>query len=143
VGGERIPAAADVPPIEVHYEPGASVATRAAFGTALAKLGAVMPDVVVIDGDVGNSTGTLAFAKDRSERFIQAYIAEQNMAGMAMGLAACGKRPVAASFAAFLTRAADFIRMASHSGCRTSSFAAATSASPSERTGRRRWVWKI
>jgi len=74
-----------------------------------------MPDLVVIDGDVGNSTGTLVFAKDHAERFVQAYIAEQNMAGVAMGLAACGKRPVVASFAAFLTRAADFIRMASHS----------------------------
>ncbi|WP_316977067.1 transketolase [Shumkonia mesophila] len=115
VGGGRVPASSNPPPIEISYEPDAAVATRAAFGTALAKLGTVMPDLVVIDGDVGNSTGTLVFAKDHAERFVQAYIAEQNMAGVAMGLAACGKRPVVASFAAFLTRAADFIRMASHS----------------------------
>ncbi len=115
VGGARTSASSNPPRLEVSYPPDASVATRAAFGTALAKLGAAMPDLVVIDGDVGNSTGTQTFAKDHAERFIQAYIAEQNMAGIAMGLAACGKRPVVASFAAFLTRAADFIRMASHS----------------------------
>lgn len=115
VGGGRKPASPDVPHLDVAYEPGTAVATRAAFGTALAKLGSAMPDLVVIDGDVGNSTGTLTFAKDHPDRFVQAFIAEQNMAGVAMGLAACGKRPVTASFAAFLTRAADFIRMASHS----------------------------
>jgi transketolase len=115
VGGARTPTSSNVPRLEVSYKPDVAVATREAFGTALAKLGTAMPDLVVIDGDVGNSTGTLTFAKDHAERFVQAYIAEQNMAGIAMGLASCGKRPVVATFAAFLTRAADFIRMASHS----------------------------
>lgn len=115
VGGRRTEAPVSVGPIAVAYDRDASVATRQAFGDALAKLGERLPDVVVVDGDVGNSTGTLAFTGDHAERFLQGYIAEQNMVGVAMGLAACGKRPFVASFAAFLTRAADFIRMAAHS----------------------------
>ena len=71
--------------------------------------------IVVLDGDVGNSTYTKLFAGRIPERFFQGYIAEQNMVGAALGLAVSGKIPFAASFACFLTRAADFLRMAGHS----------------------------
>jgi transketolase len=87
-------------------------ATRKAFGVALAELGRVNPDIVVLDGDVKNSTYTEDFEKACPDRFFQMYIAEQNMAGAGMGLAACGKIPFLATFACFLTRAYDFIRMA-------------------------------
>src|SRR5579875_3017932 len=101
--------------IAVSYRLGEEVATRQAFGAALAKLGAADPAVVVLDGDVMNSTGTESFARAHPDRFFQSYIAEQNMVGVALGLAACGKRPFAATFAAFLTRAYDFIRMSQYS----------------------------
>lgn len=94
------------------YKPGDSVATREAFGDALAKLGEVNPLVVVLDADVKNSTYTDKFGKRFADRFFESFIAEQNMVGAAAGLAACGKIPFAATFACFLTRAYDFIRMA-------------------------------
>ena len=71
-----------------------------------------IPRIVVLDGDVKNSTYTDEFEKIAPERFFQGYIAEQNMVGMAMGLAARGRIPFASTFACFLTRAYDFIRMA-------------------------------
>lgn len=91
------------------------VATRLAYGNALAALGRVHPGVVVIDGDVKNSTYADKFFEAFPERSVQSYIAEQNMVGMAMGLAARGLLPFAASFAAFLTRAHDQARMAAYS----------------------------
>jgi transketolase len=97
------------------YTPGDEVATRAAFGNALRKLGELNQDIVVLDGDVKNSTHTQAFADAFPMRFFEGQIAEQNMAGAALGLSAAGKVPVAATFACFLTRAADFWRMAGHS----------------------------
>ncbi|HEY3227417.1 MAG TPA: transketolase [Planctomycetota bacterium] len=97
------------------YAPGQEVATREAYGTALAKLGRINPDVVVLDGDVKNSTFSEKFKAVRPERFVEAFIAEQNMVGMATGLAADGKIPFASTFAAFLTRAHDQIRMAVYS----------------------------
>ncbi len=99
------------------FAPTDSVATREAFGTALAALGAANPLVVGLDADVKNSTFTEKFGKQFPERFFEFFIAEQNMVGAAVGLAACGKIPFAATFACFLTRAYDFIRMAaiSHS----------------------------
>ena len=100
--------------INVEYRRGDRVATRAAFGTALEKLGRD-PTIVALDGDVKNSTGLEAFAAKYPERFFEGFIAEQNMVGVALGLAACGKIPYAASFACFLTRAYDFIRMAEYS----------------------------
>ncbi|HZP89128.1 MAG TPA: transketolase [Burkholderiales bacterium] len=100
------------------YELGNKVATREAFGSALAYLGESTPDLVVLDGDVKNSTHTEAFAKAYPQRFFESYIAEQNMVGTALGLAACGKIPVVATFACFLSRAYDFIRMAGHSSPR-------------------------
>ncbi len=94
------------------YQPTDSVATRQAFGDALAELGAINPLVVGLDADVKNSTFTDKFGKRFPDRFFENFIAEQNMVGTAAGLAACGKIPFAATFACFLTRAYDFIRMA-------------------------------
>jgi transketolase len=94
------------------YKPGDSVATREAFGLALEALGAANPLVVGLDADVKNSTYTDKFGKKFPGRFFETFIAEQNMVGAAAGLAACGKVPFAATFACFLTRAYDFIRMA-------------------------------
>jgi len=94
------------------YAPGASVATREAYGTALAALGRAHPRVVALDGDVKNSTFAERFAQACPERYIEAFIAEQNMVGMAVGLAAGGWIPFVSSFACFLTRAFDQIRMA-------------------------------
>ncbi len=87
-------------------------ATRDAFGEALLALGERFADVVVVDGDVGNSTRTEAFAKAFPDRAFNVGIAEANMVSIAGGLASCGKTPVVASFAAFLLcNAYDQIRM--------------------------------
>ncbi|MBI4401940.1 MAG: transketolase [Nitrospirae bacterium] len=94
------------------YKPTDSVATREAFGAALAALGEANPLVVGLDADVKNSTFTDKFGKQFPDRFFENFLAEQNMIGAAVGLAACGKIPFAATFACFLTRAYDFIRMA-------------------------------
>ncbi|HET9960934.1 MAG TPA: transketolase [Nitrospiraceae bacterium] len=94
------------------YKVGDSAATREAFGTALLALGEANPLVVALDADVKNSTYTDKFGKRFPQRFFESFIAEQNMVGAAVGLAACGKIPFAATFACFLTRAYDFIRMA-------------------------------
>lgn len=94
------------------YKPGDAAATREAFGVALEALGAVNPLVVGLDADVKNSTYTDKFGKKFPNRFFENFIAEQNMLGTAAGLAACGKIPFVATFAAFFTRAYDFIRMA-------------------------------
>jgi transketolase len=103
-----------VPP---DYVPTDTVATREAFGAALMRLGESNPLVVVLDADVKNSTFTDKFGKQFPNRFFENFIAEQNMVGAAVGLASQGKIPFAATFACFLTRAYDFIRMAaiSHS----------------------------
>jgi len=76
--------------------------TRNAFGEALRELGHENPDIVVVDGDVSNSTRTGYFAKDFPERFFDMGIAESTMIGVASGLAASGKQALAASFSAFL-----------------------------------------
>jgi len=98
------------------YKVGEAVATREAFGVALEALGTVNPLVVGLDADVKNSTYTDKFGKKFPNRFFENFIAEQNMVGVAAGLAACGKIPFAATFACFLARAYDFIRMAAISG---------------------------
>src|SRR5262249_50767422 len=98
------------------YKVGDQVATREAFGDALAKLVAADTRVVVLDADVKNSTYTDRAEKTAPDRFYEAFIAEQVMVGAAMGLAARGAIPFAATFACFLTRAADFIRMAAIGG---------------------------
>jgi transketolase len=87
------------------------VATRKAYGEALAAL-AARPDVVVLDGEVSNSTYTEDFEKTAPDRFFEMFIAEQDMIGAAVGLQAVGFTPFAATFGAFLTRAYDFVRMA-------------------------------
>jgi transketolase len=89
-----------------------SIATREAYGNALARLGKVNPLVVVLDSDTKNSTYAERFARAYPERYIEGFIAEQNMVGAAVGLSASGKIPFASSFACFLTRAFDHIRMA-------------------------------
>jgi transketolase len=88
------------------------VATREAYGTALAKLGDGDDRIVALDGDVKNSTFSEKFAERHRDRFFQNFIAEQVMIGSAMGLASRGAIPFPSTFAAFLTRAYDFIRMA-------------------------------
>jgi transketolase len=87
------------------------VATRKAFGDALAWLAGTDRDVVVLDGEVGNSTYTEEADAVAPDRFVQMYIAEQCMVGVQTGLQALGKKAFAATFGAFLTRAADQIRM--------------------------------
>ncbi len=87
------------------------IATRKAFGDALAAL-AVRSDVVAVDAEVANSTHTEEVLKVAPERFVESYIAEQNMIGVAVGLQVLGKKAFAATFGAFHTRAYDFIRMA-------------------------------
>ncbi len=100
-------------PLELpRYEVGSEVATRKAYGDALAALGAARGDVVVLDGEVSNSTFAEVFAEAHPERFFEMYIAEQQMVGAAVGIQVVGWRPFASTFAAFLTRAYDFVRMA-------------------------------
>jgi transketolase len=94
------------------YELGSLVATRDAFGEALAALGAARADVVVLDGEVSDSTRTQYFADAYPGRFFQFYIAEQQMTAAAIGIQARGWTPYLATFGAFLTRAHDFLRMA-------------------------------
>jgi transketolase len=93
------------------YAAGQEVATREAFGQALAALGQVDERIVAVDGDVENSTFTQDFQKIAPQRFFEGYIAEQNMTGMAMGLATTGRIPFLSTFACFLSRAADFVRL--------------------------------
>jgi transketolase len=97
------------------YPPDALVATRHAYGNALARLYPKYPDIVGVDGEVSNSTGADRFKNAHPERFFEMYIAEQNMAGVALGLSRRGKIPFASTFAAFWTRAFDQIRMSRYS----------------------------
>ena len=94
------------------YEAGTEEATRKAFGDALVAVGAFRPEVVVLDGEVSNSTFTAEFGKAYPGRFFEMYIAEQQLVCAAIGLSALGKIAFVATFAAFLTRAFDQIRMA-------------------------------
>jgi transketolase len=94
------------------YEAGTAVATRSAYGDALKALGAARADVVGLDGEVSNSTFAETFAHAFPERFFEQYIAEQQMVASAVGLSVRHYNPFASTFAAFLSRAYDFIRMA-------------------------------
>lgn len=94
------------------YDPGTKVATRTAFGEALVALGDARSDVVVLDGEVADSTRAQYFGQAHPSRFFEFYIAEQQMVAAAVGLRARGWNPFLATFAAFLTRAHDFLRMA-------------------------------
>jgi transketolase len=94
------------------YELGDEVATRKAYGDALAAVGTARPDVVALDGEVSNSTFAETFKKAHPERFFEMYIAEQQLVAAAVGLQAVGWHPFASTFAAFFSRAYDFLRMA-------------------------------
>jgi transketolase len=95
------------------YEGGETVATRQAYGDALRAIGSMQKHIVALDGEVSNSTKSEVFAHAHPQRFFEMFTAEQQMIGAAAGLNVCGYCPFASSFAAFLTRAYDFIRMAS------------------------------
>lgn len=94
------------------YDIGSKVATRQAYGEALAALGSSRGDIVALDGEVSNSTFSEKFRDAIPDRYLEMYIAEQQMIAAAVGLQVRGWRPFASTFAAFLTRAYDFIRMA-------------------------------
>ena len=102
-----------VPPCS--YEKGAAVATRNAYGNALKRLYPAFPDIVCLDAEVSNSTRAEYFREHYPERFFEMYIAEQNMVGAALGLARRGKIPFVSTFAAFMSRAYDQIRMSQYS----------------------------
>ena len=103
---------------EINYPMDKPVATRKAYGNAIARIFPEFPDMVVLDAEVSNSTYSEIFSKKYPERFFEMYIAEQNMVGTALGLAARGKIPFVSTFAAFFTRAFDQIRMSQYSGPR-------------------------
>jgi transketolase len=98
--------------VELSFEKGKEYATREVFGEALVKLASGNKNIYAIDGDVMNSTFTEDLKKAYPEHFVEGYIAEQNMVSVAAGLSRLGKVPFVATFAAFLIRAADQIRMA-------------------------------
>jgi transketolase len=97
------------------YQLGDKVATRNAYGNALVRIATQFPNLISLDGEVSNSTRADVFKDAHPDRFFEMYIAEQNMAGAALGLAMRGKLPFVSSFAAFLTRAFDQIRMSQYS----------------------------
>jgi len=103
------------PSLRPDYQLGQEVATREAYGNALARLAKTCPQVVAIDGDTKNSTFSEKFKEAAPERFAEGYIAEQNMVGAALGMSTEGWIPFASTFACFMSRAYDFIRMASYS----------------------------
>jgi transketolase len=114
--GQGSAAAAKTGATMPEYAVGDKVATRKAYGDALVALGAADPRVVALDGEVKNSTFALEFAEAYPDRYFEMFIAEQQLVAAATGLAARGYKPFASTFAAFFTRAYDFIRMASISG---------------------------
>src|SRR5512132_2182966 len=93
------------------YEIGDEVATRKAYGEALAALGKARGDVVAMDGEVSNSTFAEIFRDAIPERYFEMYIAEQQLVATAVGMQVTGWRPFASTFAAFISRAYDFVRM--------------------------------
>jgi transketolase len=101
---------------DIDYDPDKPFATRKAYGRALKRIYPAFPDIVALDGEVSNSTYSEIFKEAYPERFFEMYIAEQNMAGTALGLATRKKIPFVSTFAAFLTRAYDQIRMSQYSG---------------------------
>jgi len=103
-------APAGYPPI--NYKLGDAIATREAYGTALARIGEADQRIIAVDGDTKNSTFADKFFKKFPARATECYIAEQNMVGVATGFGARGKVPFASTFATFFTRAFDQIRVA-------------------------------
>jgi transketolase len=98
-------------PPKLGHKLGDKVATRVAYGEALVKLGEQSKEVVALDGDVKNSTYSDKFKAAFPDRFVECFIAEQNLVGVSLGMATRGKVPYASTFAAFFTRAFDQIRM--------------------------------
>lgn len=96
------------------YSERSLISTRKAFGEALLELGSANTSLVSLDAEVSNSTYSEIFGKEYPERFFEMFIAEQNMVGAAIGLCRRGKIPFVSTFAAFLTRAHDQIRMAAY-----------------------------
>jgi transketolase len=113
----------DLKPAEVSPQPAPPpsypadqpVATRKAYGNALRRLYPEFPRMVVLDGEVSNSTYAEILKEAHPERFFEMYIAEQNMVGMALGLQCRGQLPFVSTFAAFFSRAYDQIRMSQYS----------------------------
>jgi transketolase len=95
-----------------NYKKGDELPTRKAYGQALAAVGKQNDQIISLDAEVKNSTYAEIFEKEFPERFVQCFVAEQNMIGMAVGMATRGKIPFASTFASFMTRAFDQIRMA-------------------------------
>jgi len=94
------------------YDNAKPVATRRAYGDALKALGAACPEIVVLDAEVSNSTYAEDFEEAFPERYFEMFIAEQQMVAAAVGMQVLHYKPFASTFAAFLSRAYDFIRMA-------------------------------
>lgn len=105
------PTRAAAPVAPVTYRRGDLIATREAYGHALVRLARANPRVIALDADTKNSTYSDKLLKDQPDRFVECFIAEQNMVGVALGLASMGWIPCASTFACFLSRAYDFIRM--------------------------------
>lgn len=101
-------------PLETKYSKGEEIATRKAYGEVLVKILPQFPNMVVMDGETGNSTYSETFAKAYPSHYFEMFIAEQNMVGAALGLARMGKIPFISTFSAFFTRAFDQIRMAQY-----------------------------
>lgn len=99
----------------VSYSLGDSVATRKAYGNALARIFPKYPNIVVLDAETSNSTYSEIFQKAYPKNFFESYIAEQNMVGMGTGLSKRGRIPFVSTFAAFFTRAFDQVRMSRYS----------------------------
>ena len=113
----RVPAEpARTRPGPVSYPPNKPVATRDAYGNALVRIFPAFPELVCLDAEVSNSTKAATFKEAHPDCFFEMYIAEQNMVSAAVGLACRGKMPFVSTFAAFLTRAFDQIRMSPYSG---------------------------
>jgi transketolase len=107
--------AATQPIGKIDYSGEDAVATRTAYGNALRRIYPAFPAIVSLDGEVSNSTRADRFKKAYPQRFFEMYIAEQNMAGVAVGLSCREKIPFVSSFAAFLSRAFDQVRMSQYS----------------------------
>jgi len=103
---------AAAPPALPVYELGSMKATRRAYGEALAALGDARADIVAMDGEVSNSTFSGVFAERHPERFFEMFVAEQQMIAAAIGFDVRGLKPFVSAFAAFFSRAYDFVRMA-------------------------------
>jgi transketolase len=112
------PRSASAEPIDnrTAYEADEKVPTRNAFGNALKRIYPAFPPLVSLDGEVSNSTRAKFFKEACPDRFFEMFIAEQNMAGVGLGLATRGKLPFVSTFGAFFTRAFDQIRMSQYSG---------------------------